>query len=182
MNKALIKCLYLSSIILLVSCFAVKPTTSKYGGKHYETFFVGDEGTQYFIKPISFENRQSNEKLICDITFRYNTQLIDSAVINFSVVGPKIYKSMDMLLISSGSGTVKSDDVRYLFSEPSGDGYSSRFSSKIAMTDLFPVINTESWHTEILHKEVKTAFMPVSKTLKVQKELHDRLLVILAAE
>ena len=81
--------------VALSSCFSVKPTSQKSSKKLVETFYVGIEGTQYFIKPLTYQVEDSKEELEIDCIFRYKTKLSDSdsASINFSTYTNEPLKS-----------------------------------------------------------------------------------------
>src|SRR5690606_7037547 len=82
-------------LLLLSSCFSVKPGTSRSARNLYQNFFIGEEGSQYFIKPIAFENDEK-EKLQLDITFRYKDEVKDSATVNFSIVTKELNKTISI--------------------------------------------------------------------------------------
>ena len=83
--------LLLIATVFLSGCFGIKPEKSGASGKLYETFFVGDEGTQYFIKDIKFSSNLNSDQTWTDITFRYKNELKDSATINFSFLNAKLF-------------------------------------------------------------------------------------------
>ena len=90
--------------------------------KLFETFFLGDQGTQYFIKPLSFKDN-SNNYLEMDITFRYLNKIQDSATINFSIYNKALIQAIDSLSIGNHSYSVTTKEIKYLFSERSKNFY-----------------------------------------------------------
>ena len=60
-------------IIILMSLSACSGLKQS-GSNLYTSFYVGEKGTQYFIKPLYFSNKES-EKLNTDFTFRFQNTI-----------------------------------------------------------------------------------------------------------
>lgn len=141
----LLKRLFVLGIIILMSgCLSIKPGGVKSGKNLYETFFVGDEGTQYFIKPLTFKDETKN-RLIIDFTFRYKDQIKDSAFVNISLLNTKIYRNIDSLKISNDVVSMVFKNIKYLFAERSKKEYNSRFSTKGYLVDINKLFDKNNW-------------------------------------
>lgn len=136
-------CLLLLTVAI-TSCFSVRPAAVKTNKKLFETFFLGDQGTQYFIKPLSFKDN-SNNYLEMDFTFRYLNKILDSATINFSIYNREHIKAIDSLSIRNNSSSVTINNIKYLFSERSKHFYKTRFSTKIGLSDLKLLFSNSDW-------------------------------------
>lgn len=135
---------FLLLTVILTSCFSVRPAAVKTNKKLFETFFLGDQGTQYFIKPLSFKDN-SNNYLEMDITFRYLNKIQDSATINFSIYNKALIQAIDSLSIGNHSYSVTTKEIKYLFSERSKNFYKTRFSTKISLLDLKHLFSYSDW-------------------------------------
>ncbi len=138
-------------LIILSSCLSIKPSIVKSGKKLYETFFVGEDGTQYFIKPLEFSN-DVNEKLKLDITFRYKNEIKDSAIVNISLLSKEIYKYADGLKIKNDSIDIIIKEMKYMFSERNKKIYNSRFSANVNLFDVEQLFDSNNWIL-ILYKD-----------------------------
>ncbi len=68
-----------------VSCGGMKVSSAQKAGKHYESFYTGVGGVQYFIKPITFNSTTTDNYLKSDIVFRVNENELDSGTVNISI-------------------------------------------------------------------------------------------------
>ncbi|MCC6726639.1 MAG: hypothetical protein IT258_19210, partial [Saprospiraceae bacterium] len=97
--------LLLLLFIPLLSCFSLKPGGVKSGKRLFETFYVGTDGTQYFIKPLEF-TADNKEVLKLDVTFRQKDISEDSATVNISFYGAENFKTADSLVIKNTTETL----------------------------------------------------------------------------
>lgn len=153
----------LLALIILSSCINVKPGASKSGKKLYETFFVGDAGTQYFIKPLVFGNN-SNEKLELDITFRYKNETKDSAIVNISFLVDEIFKNADSLQINNDSVGIVIREMKFMFSDRAKEKYHCRFSCKMKLIDVKNLFENSDWRLMLFKKEALSTYMPTKNT------------------
>lgn len=170
-----------SSILLLIiacGCFSVKPSSTKSGKKYFETFYVGDEGTQYFIKPISFKSEKSNEDAVLDFTFRYKSEIKDSAIVNFSIKSALIYKSIDSLKISNKNMEVKSDKIKLIFNEKKSS-FISRFSTKLSVKEVKDLFNNNEWVLVLYSRSQTEKFSPHRKATKAISVLSDKVFILM---
>jgi hypothetical protein len=160
----------LVSLIILSSCLSIKPGAIKTGKKLYETFFVGEKGTQYFIKPLIFSN-QLNEEIKLDLTFRCKNEIKDSAIINISFFSKEIFKIADSLKINNDVNTIIIKQINYMFSERNKDVYNCRFSAKVKLMDVKKLFESNNWKLLLYQNGIFSNY----KTPKTTKKKIDKL-------
>lgn len=162
----------LSFLIILQSCIGMKPDAMRSGKKLFTTFFVGEDGTQYFIKPILLTNNDGSE-LIVDITFRYKNQIKDSAIFSFSIYDNVMYKELDNIILNSNNEIINIENINFLFVEKYGKKYKSRYTFKTSMQDLTNLFKNENWNFEINNIGINKKFTATYRTCKKLRELND---------
>jgi len=163
--------LILILVFLLYSgCMGIKINATKSPKKLFETFYVGEEGSQYFIKPISFSN--DSDKLLIDFTFRYKDKIKDSAIVNISFFTNEIIKECDSLKITINKHFIVVENPKYLFSERKKDKYTSRFSLKIPVIDLYNFFNENYWEIISYYNNASVTFFSTKKTSKKIEKLN----------
>lgn len=167
------------TLLIFSSCLSIKPSTTKSGKNYFETFFVGQEGTQYFFKPILFIDEKSNENLILDITFRYRDEIKDSATVNFSIKSSILYKTIDSLVISNKDNKIESDQLVLLFNEKSKTGFTSRYSTRFGLNKIKEMFNNETWEITIYNQSKVTKYNPHRKTTRAINVLRDKVFVLM---
>jgi hypothetical protein len=177
LNLKLVACIMLS--MFLSGCLSVKPSTTKSGKNYFESFYVGAEGTQYFIKPILLKDEKSKEDLVLDITFRYRNEIKDSAIVNFSIEGPMIYKTIDSLGLSNNTIVVKSNNLNLLFNEKNKTGFTSRYSTKISLNEIKELFSNEEWKVNIYNQNKINTFKPYGKSPKAINIIRDKVFIIM---
>jgi hypothetical protein len=186
MQKNRLDCFYsirgilLASVIILglQSCFGVKPTTSGPGKGLYQTFYVGEAGTQYFIRPLLFKGKEKKQDLKADFTFRYKDKITDSVIINFSLYSNEIIKVMDSFIIENSHKKFTITRVNLLFNERHHKAYHSRFTTKLPMgvfTDLF-LIN--SWNISTFYNQKAVIYTASNRTERAIDKLNDRIFTL----
>jgi len=159
----------LGIVISLSGCIGMKPSGVKSGKNLYETFFVGEEGTQYFIKPIVF-NSENKNRLFVDFTFRYKDKIKDSAFVNMSFFNTEIIKNIDSLKITNSSVSIVLKNIKSLFAERSQKEYKSRFSTKGSLADLNKLFDKNNWIiTAFKHNNSTNYTTPKSTKMKIDK-------------
>lgn len=138
-----------SFLLVLSSCLSVKPGATKSGKKYYETFFVGEEGSQYFIKPFTFENSKLKEEVHLDLTFRYKNKINSNATINYSLFINEIIKEVDSISIVSSNIIIKSTENKLLFNERVKTNFKSRFSTEAPLSSLKQLFENENWEIQV---------------------------------
>ena len=165
-------------ILIIPSCLTIKPSAVKSGKKLYETFFVGEEGTQYFIKPLIFETIDSEDNLQIDFTFRYKNELNNIATINYSIVKDEIMRNVDSLIIISPPNKVTCSVNKLLFNEKRNKSYNSRFTTKISSLMLNNLFKSNEWEIKIHLNNKKYIFYPSRKTKKGINKINNNLFVL----
>lgn len=151
------------TIVLFTSCLGVKSNIGNSGKKLVETFYVGSEGTQYFIKPLTFNDDNKNQ-LILDVTFRYKDKIKDSASVNISLINTEIYRSIDSLKISNDSVTVVFDNLQFLFAERAAKKMNSRFSTKCELVDIYNLFDKNNWKMIVYQQKNSTIYYSPNDT------------------
>ncbi|MGQ1946377.1 hypothetical protein ACT3CD_04655 [Geofilum sp. OHC36d9] len=143
------------NIFLLISVFCLLITscqnlysTSKRQSKFYKTFFAGDEGIRYFIKPITLQNKK--ESIDIDITFTSNTVLKDSATINYSLQTNQLINKLQKIFISNGTDTLYICNNHLLFLDRNKHNFTSRFSGRMPAEDLKKLFANNKWTATII--------------------------------
>lgn len=160
----------LSTIVVLslLSCAGIKPASSSKANRLFETFFVGDEGIQYFIKPIAFQGENDSE-LLGDFNFRSRGDSTSEVIFNFSIRSDVFYKDIDSLTITSQSHQATTSLVTLTYNESSKQ-YVSRFTSTLPsgrhIIDLF---GSSDWRIDIYSKEKHMHF--TSENRKTQRKI-----------
>ncbi len=160
-------------------CLSIKPSSTKSEKNYFETFFVGEAGTQYYIKPILFKAEKSNEDLVLDITFRYRNEIKDSAIVNFSIKSSTIYKTIDSLKLSNNNQKIESEQIVLLFNEKSKTGFISRHSTKFSLKETKEMFNNDAWEIIIYNKNKITKYKPNRKTIRAINAVRDKVFILM---
>jgi len=164
--------------LVLGSCTGIKPGSRSAGKKLYETFYVGNEGTQYFIKPLLLKGENSSE-LKLDITFRHKTDLASNSTLNFTVISQELLKTLDSLTITNTRHAVSSKNISLLFTERAKAGFSSRFTTNIPSGELQKLFHSPDWSISLYQGSRKIVFTPGSNTQKKIRRLDYNIFSIL---
>lgn len=164
-NSQLFKIFAAVLIAAASACGGMKPGGASAGNKLYETFFVGEEGSQYFIKPLEFKNDQK-EKVIMDFTLRYKDDIKDSALVNFTIISEDNIKSVDQILLENGVVSSKNQKINLLFVKRESDGFHCRFTFKTPLTEITELFSNSDWKVTTSTGANNKIFYPTSKTQK----------------
>jgi hypothetical protein len=162
----------------IIGCLSVKPTATKSGKNLFETFYVGDDGIQYFIKPLNMKNTQNSDELKIDFTFRHKDEIKDSVVVNVSLRSSAIYKNIDSLSLSNETHKIVSDNLRLLFNEERNDLYTSRFTTKVPLIDVVQLFDTNDWILTIHKNQAPQTYIPEKNTKKAILKLQEKLFIL----
>jgi hypothetical protein len=166
-------------MVLFSGCLSVKPSSVKSGKIYFETFYVGGEGTQYFIKPLLFSAEKPSDELIVDLTFRYRNEIKDSVLVNFSVKSLGIYKTIDSLKISNDNAEAITKKVELLFNEKNKLGYTSRFTSQLSLQETKELFNHSNWNFTLSHQGQSMNFTPNKKTHKAIATVREKVFILM---
>ncbi|MDD2386231.1 MAG: hypothetical protein PHP52_05555 [Bacteroidales bacterium] len=167
-------------LICFTGCVSIKPGGVKSGKKLVETFYVGEEGSQFFIKPLAFYNIQSKEeKIIIDFTFRYKNEVKDSVIANFSLQSSTIFKSIDSLSLSNISNKIISLDIRLMFNETRKGLFDSRFTTKFSLLEFKEMFKNNDWTIKVYQENDCNTYVSQKKTKKTIKIIQDNVFILM---
>ena len=162
-------------IVSLSGCASLKQANMKSSNNLFETFYVGEDGTQYFIKPLVFSNPQNKEKLHVDFTFRYKNEVKDSVTVNLSLLSLDIVKRIDSLSFSNTTHKVISKNIKLLFNEKRNKLFHSRFSTNISLIEINKMFESDDWKIIIHNVGTYTSNKRTEKTIK---RLRDEIFIL----
>ena len=142
---SLTKVFFIGAIVLFSGCLGVKNSTGNSAKNLFETFYVGNDGTQYFIKPLNFNDDNKNQ-LKLDVTFRYKDRVKDSALVNISFINDELFRNVDSLKLSNDSVSVVFNNFKYLFAERIQKKFNSRFSTKSSLVEMTKLFDKNNWN------------------------------------
>lgn len=173
----------LSMVFILISCGfnpGGKVNSGRSKSKLYQSFFVGEEGTQYFIDRILFENRKSENYLFADFTFRHSNTKRSSVTFNFSL-NSKVYVSqMDSLALLADESVFMAENIKIMFTEKQDGRFVSRFTSSISLDHLKQLMKAPEPKIRLFYKgsDGSQALEPHPKTFKKIQRLNEDLFFI----
>jgi len=170
---------FLSLCFLFFFCGLAQTKNSKGKvSKYYESFFVGEEGTQYFLKPMEFTSNR--ESLWIDFSFRYKDKIKGEAIVNFSINSEDIFKSLSSITFTNEIDKYTYTSINLLFNEKNGDGnFTSRFSVNIPLEDLNTLFKGINWTISPAFEKGISTFKPSRKTIKILELFKNDLFVLL---
>lgn len=172
----ILKRLSITLLILLsslYSCSSIKPKgATKTGKKLFETFYLGEKGTQYFIKPIKFID--TNEELLMDFTVRENSE---TAYINYSIVENTQTKDISTVEITASNAKATLVNHKKLYSERKKEFIVSRFSSEVSKKELKAIFSSQNWSISI---NGLRSFKPTKRSEKVISNMNAHIFQLLA--
>lgn len=167
---------------LFISCSSVKQSTSKPTSKHFETFFIGNGTTQYFIRPLTFERKVDKQRLEIDFTFRSNPSVSkeEKVNINFSIYKNTTDRNEKFFILGKDETDSIKKEVTILFSEKTKKGYLHRYNTTVLLKDLQEIFKQSNWEL-ILENEDKTkdTYVLSKKSKKQFERLKHELFAIL---
>lgn len=169
----------ISISFFLAGCLSIKPSGVKSGKNLFETFYVGDDGIQYFIKPLLFENIQNKEEIHVDFTFRYKDKVKDSVIVNLSFQSYNILRIIDSLFISNANQRISSKNNKLLFNEKRKGLIISRFTTKFSLTEFSGMFDNNDWKIIVYKNKTYDTFFSKSKTKKAIKKLQEMVFILL---
>ena len=168
----------LLSIAFLFSCSTKKPAFTKSAAKLYESFYLGSETMQYFVKPLSFKN--DSNSIALDITFKNSPSGQDSSTVNLSLFSQNFYKKINNISIENDSTKINLDNITFMFSEKQAKNYLSRFTAKLKNTDIQKIFKNSNWKISVDSENVKSDYLPSKKTFKNIEKLNGEIFILAA--
>jgi len=159
------------SLILIHSCAGPRMGGQSSGKRHVETFFVGDFGMQYFVRPLFFKN-DSGTELMIDFTFRVKDAPEDSARINLSIISKQAPWDSKYFAIDYLGKQVELERVTRMFTERKPkDRVHSRFSGACALKPLLNFFENGNWSIRS-GTDGSSVFTPTAKTVKTIESIN----------
>ena len=152
--------------LVLSSIFSAHSSTVISGEKYYRTFYVGEDGIQYFIEPFLLKSEKSKAQLLVDFTFRFKNEIKDSVILNFSIKSSVTYKTIDSLNLSNENIELKSSKIELLFFENRRSNYISRFTTKVSLKDMKELFNNDNWIIAVTTQNQITRYSSHGKSNK----------------
>ncbi len=138
---------------------AIFPMILSCASKSYiESFFRGENDTQYFIRPIGLKSKTIDMNL--DFTYRTNDST--KTTLNFTLLPKEKLKSkISGFSIFVNSDTIQAENITSLFQKRSEKIY--RFSSEISNTDFDKIVKNENRNFELMFSDNTTVQLLPSK-------------------
>lgn len=132
---------------ILIFCVGVHSVTAQeFSSKYMATFFVGDSGTQYFIKPLRFDGQQYQGYLSIDFTFRHLKSLQVPVDAKFSFIRSNAVDRLDSLVIKTPKTNLVFREFTTLFISPyKHQRVHTRLSGVVPLDALLKVIGDDWW-------------------------------------
>lgn len=179
MNKLLLLVVFaLSFSVLFTSCLSIKPGGVKSGKRYYETFFVGEEGTQYFIKPIELEAEDGTSTLEMDFSFRYKNNLQDSVIVKFSLLRDTVIRRIEGLQIQAGQEVSAVEKITFLFSEKKKNHFVNRFEGRLPLGELDQRFEQHEWTIRVEDQAGQTTYNATKRTQRILRLLDENVFVL----
>ena len=164
---------------VLSGCSSMKKGRGLNNSKLVKTFYVGDEGIQYFFKPLEFKD--DNGRLEMDFTFRHRKELVDSATVNLTIYDETVYKELSSIILNNNEHSHEISGIDLMYNEASSSEFISRFSIKIPLDFLKLLFDDNQWQVKVNAKDISEVrvYLPSNKTAKSIDIINRSVFVIL---
>lgn len=162
----------------LIGCFSVKPGAIKSGNNLYESFYVGEQGTQYFIKPLKFEHDENNNTFLVDFTFQYKEDLNEKVTINFSLFSDNKPVNPDSLIIKSKEARITATKINSIYRQKKNGDFVFRYTTEIKLNNLHKVMESNQWQVRVFDANKNLKYSPKRKTQKNIEKLYQNVFVL----
>ena len=166
------------SAFLCFGCFGVKPGTEKSANKNFESFYIGASTTQYFVKPLELHQENSKNSFIVDFTFRSNTEIMDTVIVNFSIISPELLPIVEEVTISNGQINPSIEKPNLLFREKNKSVYIARYTTLMRGDKLKSLFADANWQTKVTYPSEELIFQIDNKSNKKIKSIFDNLFIL----
>lgn len=155
------------------SCISLKPNSSKDAKKLYVSFYRGELGMQYFIKPLSLKGKD-NTSFNVDFTFREAAANEDSVkvVMNGSLFTEKKLSKIDSLQFHFSNTTCTLNNFDILYKEKEGKNYIIRSTSLLKFQDCLSLFKQENWIFHLYSGSEKFKLVSTKKTNRAISSLY----------
>lgn len=148
-------------LLFLPSCLSMMPATNSSARTYYESYFLENGPVQLFIKPLPFN--AETDRLFIDFTIRNNQ---DSCTANFSVLSPLQIVNPEVVFILNSQFSVQLSEINKLYSDRIKLNYKTRFTSKLAVSDLSNLMKNGDWNLKFVSGTQVEVFEGKSKNAK----------------
>tara|TARA_B110000495_G_C22979578_1_gene575703 strand:+ start:658 stop:1167 length:510 start_codon:yes stop_codon:yes gene_type:complete len=166
------------AILLFISLLVQNCHLSITNSKLFESFYVGNGKTNYFIKSLKFKGPEKS-KIFMDLTFNMAKENDNAVIINFSIINIKETITVDSMSINSDNELVSLKRLHLLFLEKNKNQFLSRYTSKIDLKEAFNLFKNSEWDVTIHLNGVKHIFKNTHKTMRKIDYLNEHLFMIL---
>jgi len=164
-------------ILFLLLCFIGCGINSS-NSKLFESFFVGESGIQYFIKPLEFRG-ENKTKLLMDITIIMKNVNENKATVNFSLIGNKVITIIDSMSITQSNQKMFLQNIEPLFFEKQKNHFVARYTSKANTEKIIYYFKRNNWNIHIYSDNEKYGYVSSEKTAKKIKYINKNLFSII---
>lgn len=139
----------------LILFFLIIPILLFSQKNHLKTFYRGDKGVQYFIKPIKFKG-PDNKDLLIDFTINVINDSVNKIVSNFSISDGNI-KTLDI-----GD---KKIDVKKLFDEYESREIYTRYNFELTLNNLRQIFIQKQITIKTNNFQIRRSFVKESNRI-----------------
>lgn len=166
--------IWISVFLVFAQCSGLKPGSSGRASKGlYTNFFVGEEGTQYFIKPLGFESENGGEAKL-DFTFRYLDTIQGEARINSSLFTTDLIKNIDSVRFENEEIDAVSKSAELMFVERRRKLIESRHEVYLPLAQVKTLFDHPDWAITFYYSGKSQTFASTKKSNKNIRALeHD---------
>jgi hypothetical protein len=169
--------LFLILAFAFTACMGVKPQGTRATSRHFESFYLGEGISQYFIKPMKFT--QDKNTLLVDFTIRQDNYLSEGGTMNFSLKTPELFDKVDSLFISTSTAKIYAENLERLFLQKDSKNYHIRTSSSVSKDFITAFFDSEDLLIKVYCSNQSFEFEPNKKNTRNRKGLYDNLIVLI---
>lgn len=161
--------------LLFASCATVGTGSVR---KKYISQFVGDEGIQYFIKPITFK-ADNNNTLVADFTFRHGEEnLNDTVMLNYTVRTDSKMTKLKDFCICFDNKEIAATSTTTLYKEKDKD-FVTRYSSVFQYKQLREAYKNQTFSLKTITTDGEVEYKPTTKSSKLIQGLDESIFQLL---
>ena len=140
----------------------------------FTSFFVGDDGTQYFIKPLEFNGVDGGDELLIDFTFRYRDEISGDTRLNTSLLTADLVKDLDSVKFSNDKYTAVTKNSDLMFNQRQNKNIESRHEVYLPLADMKNIFDNPEWEIVFFYAGKQRTFVADKRTRKKIEALnHD---------
>jgi len=167
----------LNLFIIIVFTFGVTSCSNvKSYNDLYTSFFVGEDGTQFFIKPLEFFHLENDAKLDLDITFRYKDTIKDSVTVNLTLYSTTFLKNIDFVEMIGEKQRIKSNNIKLIYIDKNTDLCENRYSVKFLLKDYLNIFQENNFSMNVNYLNYDNIYLPDNSSNKKIRILNENLI------